>query len=401
MNILVTDGNTRAALAIVKSLGRKNHTVIVGNEKQPSLASSSKYCSGSFVYPNPAKDTDRFISALLKVIKEKKIDVVLPVTDITTLSVSENKRALEDCCKVPFADYKKIDFVSNKYEAIRTAQSLDIPVPKTFFLMSPDQIHSLPEDIPYPVVIKPSRSRIRSGNRWISTNVTYANTLQELKTIILGKDITEFPLLLQERIYGPGIGIFVCYQHGRLVAIFSHRRIREKPPSGGVSVLRESIPPSPLARQFSETFFDHIKWHGVAMAEFKLDHRDNIPKLMEINGRFWGSLQLAIDAGMDFPLILLRTIQNDQLEPVIDYKLGVRTRWFWGDVDALLMMLFKKKNELKLPSGHVGRMRYLLNFLKLWGKNLHYEVLSLDDIRPWIFETVHWFSNNHQRKPEQ
>ena len=60
--------------------------------------------------------------------------------------------------------------------------------------------------------------------------------------------LTRYPSLIQERIVGPGIGVFVLCDHGRLLAAFAHRRLREKPPSGGASVLCESVAVDPGAR---------------------------------------------------------------------------------------------------------------------------------------------------------
>ena len=109
-------------------------------------------------------------------------------------------------------------------------------------------------------------------------------------------------MLLQERIEGPGVGVFVCCDRGEPVALFAHRRLREKPPSGGVSVLCESAAARSDRRATSATrLLQALDWRGVAMVEFKRDLRDGSLRLMEINGRFWGSLQLAIDAGVEFP----------------------------------------------------------------------------------------------------
>lgn len=288
MKILVTDGDNRAALAITRSLGKKGNKIIIGERQQPSLASSSKYCYDHFAYPDPAVYMNEFIETLIQVVREKEVDVIFPVSDISTILVSENKNAFEQYCEVPFSNSDKITSVANKAYVANIAKKLGIPVPRTIYISRPEQVYSLPEDMPFPVVVKSYRSRVKTDHGWISTVVTYANNKEELTYIVKSKNSVEYPLLIQERIYGPGIGVFSCYNLGKLVAMFSHRRLREKPPSGGVSVLRESIPVSPLGREYSEKLFNHLNWHGVAMAEFKLDRRDNIPKLMEINGRFLG-----------------------------------------------------------------------------------------------------------------
>ncbi len=153
-------------------------------------------------------------------------------------------------------------------------------------------------------------------------------------------------------------------------------------------MLRESVEVSAAARDFSTRLLDRLKWHGVAMVEFKLDERDGVPKLMEINGRFWGSLQLAIDAGVDFPGILVDISNGNKVEPKYTYELGVKTRWLWGDIDSLLMILLKKRATLNLPEGHPGRLRALLDFFGSSGGRSRLEVESLDDIRPALHESL-------------
>jgi predicted ATP-grasp superfamily ATP-dependent carboligase len=77
------------------------------------------------------------------------------------------------------------------------------------------------------------------------------------------------------------------------------------------------------------------------MEKYKLDEATGVPYLMEINGRLWGSLQLAIDAGVDFPTMLVAAATGGEPRPVTYYRSDVRSRWWWGDVDHLLLRLQK------------------------------------------------------------
>jgi hypothetical protein len=60
---------------------------------------------------------------------------------------------------------------------------------------------------------------------------------------------------------------------------------------------------------------------------------------MEVNGRFWTSLQLAIDAGVDFPRLWLALLQGQCVEPAPTYTVGVTARWLWGDVKRFVNIL--------------------------------------------------------------
>src|SRR6185436_4020752 len=129
--------------------------------------------------------------------------------------------------------------------------------------------------------------------QWVTCGTGYATRAEDLFARLDSLEPAVFPLLIQERIIGPGVGVFVCCDGSDVLATFAHRRIREKPPSGGVSVLCESAAVDPIAKEHAIALLRAMQWRGVAMVEFKQNDSDGTLRLMEINGRFWGSLQLA------------------------------------------------------------------------------------------------------------
>jgi predicted ATP-grasp superfamily ATP-dependent carboligase len=175
------------------------------------------------------------------------------------------------------------------------------------------------------------------------------------------------------------------------VAVCGHRRIRETPPSGGVSVYREAIaPPATLVAQ-SRALLDQFDWKGVAMVEYKVQESTGTPYLMEINGRFWGSLQLAIDAGVDFPNLLVDSALGAHSGRRPDeIREGVRSRWEWGDVNHLIARLRRSSTQLALPPGSPGRGDALLDFFH-WRRGDRLEVLRMGDLGPFVRETIDWF----------
>jgi len=390
MKILVTDGDNRAALAITRSLGR-NHEVIVGAQRRRSLASVSRGCRDSFAYPDPVRDPSGFLGALREEVQRRRIDVLIPVADVTTIPVAEHRNDFLPC-RIPVAEADIIKRAADKVEVMALAESLGVPCPRGIAVQNPQDAARRAGELGFPLVVKPGRSRVRVEDRWLSTSVRIAGDAAELERILGELHPAAFPVLLQERIQGPGVGLFLCCEHGRPVAVFSHERLREKPPSGGISVLRESIAVDENARDFAQRLLGALPWHGVAMVEFKRDERDGLPKLMEINGRFWGSLQLAIDAGIDFPSLLVQMLDDRSMPAVTQYRIGVRSRWFWGDVDATLMLLTKAAERARMPHGHQGRLQALAAFLSPQGRDCRFEVLRLNDLRPWLLESWQWFA---------
>jgi len=189
-----------------------------------------------------------------------------------------------------------------------------------------------------------------------------------------------YPVLLQRHVSGVGEGFFALRWQGRLVAMFAHRRLREKPLSGGVSVYRESIALDERLALPGRRLLDTLDWTGVAMIECKRDPATGQQYVMEMNGRFWGSLQLAIDAGVDFPALLARCIAGDVPLECPSYRVGVRSRWFWGDVDHLY---------LRLKSGG-PRVAPILDLLRMRSGRDYGEIWRWTDPAPFLAESLQW-----------
>jgi predicted ATP-grasp superfamily ATP-dependent carboligase len=144
-------------------------------------------------------------------------------------------------------------------------------------------------------------------------------------------------------------------------------------------------------REYAVRLMGHLKWNGVAMVEFKVDKLIGSPMLMEINGRFWGSLQLALDAGLNLPYLLVQMVNGVRLD-VADhpYRVGTKSRWLLGDLDHLLIRLTKSDEKLHLDADAPSRWRCLARFLKMYEADLHYEVERVTDPGPAWQEYRSW-----------
>jgi predicted ATP-grasp superfamily ATP-dependent carboligase len=388
--ILVTDGEQRAALALVRSYGRAGHRVYVcASGRVRTLAGASRYCAGESAVRDPLGDADGFVADVRSLIERWGITVLVPVTDASLGAVLPRRDRLGGVV-LPFPDAAVYERASDKALVLEVARELGIAIPAQLRIASPADAMEIARSLSYPVVVKPARSVTSSENGRLKLGVTYASGAAELDERLRELDRAAYPVLLQERVVGDGVGVFVLRWEGRCLAVFSHRRLREKPPSGGVSVYCESVAPDPALIGSSLALLERLGWNGVAMIEYKLDRSIGRAYLMEINGRFWGSLQLAIDAGVDFPNLLLAAATGSPPEPVRDYRVGVRCRWWWGDVDHLLLRLRRSPTRLALPPNAPGRLRALRDFLHLMRRGDRNEVLRFDDPAPFVRETADW-----------
>jgi predicted ATP-grasp superfamily ATP-dependent carboligase len=275
------------------------------------------------------------------------------------------------------------------------ARDLDVPVPRQVELVTPG-CHEVVEreirELGLPLVLKPARSVVPEGRGVRLVGVRSFPT-PSAAIEALGEFPDEaYPILVQEHISGPGLGAFFLCKQGSSVASFAHRRIREKPPTGGVSVYRESVPLRDDVRTCSERILAHFGWNGVAMVEFKEDRATGTPYLMEVNARFWGSLQLAVDAGVDFPALLVQLSLGEECAGVSSYRTGVRSRWLWGDFDHLLWLLRASKARRRMDPTLPGRLRAVGRFLVPWRPGDRLEVLRAGDPGPFLRESARWFS---------
>jgi len=276
---------------------------------------------------------------------------------------------------VPFPDLETYRKASNKAAILAEARKVGLAVPETVVL--DHRGAELPGGDFFPAVLKPHRSVV-GGRRF---GVQFVDTPDQCRAALRGLAPVAFPVLLQRRIQGAGEGLFVLRWNGRIVAEFAHRRLREKPPEGGVSVLRESIALDEELAAAGRRLLDALDWQGVAMIECKRDESSGRAVLMEINGRLWGSLQLAIDAGVDFPRLLVACAMGARVPSVTRYRVGVRSRWFWGDVDHLYL-------RLRNGGGAAGKLAALRDFLGTGFRRTREEIWRWRDPAPFLLESL-------------
>ena len=392
MRVLISDGNERAALAATRALGQRQIQVVVGAERSKSLAASSKYCSGSFSYPSPYVDPTGFVSRILEIVKRDPFTALFPMSDIAMQILGPEKEEFEKYTRVPVPHWSVFEAVSDKWNLMKLASSLQVPIPETIFVPAGDIEGVLGDISSFPVVVKPGRSLIQRTGTWCKTSVHYANNAEELQQLYRQIEYLRQPSLVQRRVVGEGQGLFALMNRGEPLVLFAHKRLREKPPSGGVSVLRESVELPKDMADYALRLLQHVGWHGVAMIEFKIDRDRGVPLLMEANGRFWGSLQLAIDAGVDFPYLLYQLATGQPIQvPINGYRSGVKSRWLLGDLDHLLLRLFNPEGRLHLPPGVPSKWQSLGNFCRFLQRRTYYEVERFNDLGPGIYEWCHYF----------
>lgn len=387
MSVLVTDADGNHALAVVRSLGRHGLRVAATDSKWYAKSFFSRYCTQSALCPSPAQGVGEFLNRLHRIAEKLRPTVLMPMTERTILALTtdrnENGRRLP-LAPLPGQDSLRIAF--DKQLTVELAESLGLGVPRTLSFSQLPDFRQLGYQISYPAVIKPRRSEtLTTDNRIVPGGaVEYCMHPGELETKYLTvHQRAPFPLI-QEFVPGEGYGICALYDHGKIRSLFAHRRLRMVHPTGSGSSLRESIAPPPDMARAARCLLEALAWHGVAMVEFKRDARNGALKLMEINGRFWNSLPLAVAAGVDFPWLLYRLATEGRVQECFNYRPGVKCRWLAGDISHLAGV-FRGR-----PTGWTDqfptRQEALSDFLKFFGQDLYYDNPWLSDPLPFVAE---------------
>ncbi len=323
-SVLVTDAQMRSSLAVIRSLGEKKIEVTAGEDTYWCTGFFSKYSKKIIRYPSPKKEKELFQQAILSEIKHNSYDIIIPVADACLLPLLEIKDEISEYSQLCIPDKEIFMRAYDKSQTLAYADEIGVPTPDWHVIHSLSSLSEYSCDFRYPIIIKPC---ISSGSRGFHIINNY-NELSDLLPPLLEK---YGKMLIQEYIpNGSEFGIYTIMNfQSEICGLTLQKRIRSYPTKGGPSTLRETIPMEkyvPCIKK-AEQLLKKIQWNGISMVEFRIDKRSGIPKLMEINPRFWGSLNLSILSGVNFPYLLYQLYTEGSINHKYTYIPGVRSRW--------------------------------------------------------------------------
>jgi len=318
ITVAVTDPEYKHTLGIVRTLGQLGIKIYLLSSKKGSLCSYSKYSAGEIIVHGDCSCDD-----LIKELKDREVELIIPVGANSFRKFVPLKPTLHKAgIHIVSVDFETLNLALSKKETYKLADELGVPYPRTYYLESIDDLKFIKKNLSFPCVIK---GAYETGFNVVDYAVDESDLEEKYikvcnKYSLHGKNLP----IVQEYIKGFGCGFFAVYNKGKCGLTFQHRRIREYPPSGGASVCAESFRHR-LVEEFGRRLLDSLKWHGVAMVEFKM-RKDGIPVLMEINPKFWGSLDLALEAGVNFPKAIVDIYLGENVSYSNNYKF-IRYHW--------------------------------------------------------------------------
>ena len=367
-SVLITNYSYKNALAAVRDIGSKGVKVYTcGPPIRNKVASLSVYSSGYSTYTSPNKDVNRFVTDIRRILSTSDYDIIIPIGVDTTIPVSYFKKELLEYTRVPVADYEILEKVHDKYETIKAARSVGVPVPKTSILSAESTNE---ESFEYPLVIKARKGAAGSGTRYVTSEDDFRKVVSEFNQR-KSDDIHDYEKpMIQEYIPGDLMDVCVLFNNGKPRGALAQRRVITYPPSGGVGIVNETVKDTELI-ELALRLLKKMKWHGVAQVEFKKD-KEGIPRLMEINPKFWGTLELSIAAGLHFPYMLYKMTMDGDIEPNFRYESNLQIWWYFAHLPQIFFAYIKNRDKFYTAMSEANIRRI--------------SDLSLPDIKPHIFQ---------------
>lgn len=323
---LVLGDDGRSCLTVVRSLGRHGIDVLLGTESADSIVPRSRYVARAIRLPPTESHVDEWVAELRSLLRREVVELVVPCADEAVVPLATNRSEFEQLARLAIPDEPGFELSYRKDRTVALARELDVPVPTTVLVNRPEDLEAVRahESLSFPLVVKPVSSKVWKAGRRTDLRVSRVHEEQELEQVAGGL-LHTVPVLIQSHFEGVGVGQEFLANEGTILDAFQHQRVHE-PLAGGGSSYRKSAPLDERMLECSRRLLAHARWTGVAMVEYRVDPRTGSFVLMEINGRFWGSLPLAVAAGVDFPYRLYELMVHGRPGSPTAYRTGLYAR---------------------------------------------------------------------------
>lgn len=322
-DVILTYCWNRVGYTILKSLHQKGLKVWAADTSKRNICSMSKFCTGSFTYPDPFTEEDAFIQVLKDKVAELRPRVLMPTHDESVVIMRHRDEFPADLI-IPYDGEEKLLLLANKAESTELARKAGVPVPEVY--KSIDEVKS------YPVVFKTVIGNSAKG-------VFFPKDREELVKLMDKHKDEE--TLLEEWIGGTDYSVD-CVRWDGFCKTSVYHALVTKTDGGGTTTQREIVY-MPQLEAAALKLMDAVDFHGVCGLDFRYDAENNKIAYIETNARFTGGLATPVAAGFDIPWIVYKLATEGKYTEPINVRIGTRTKWILGDIITLVGRILKFK----------------------------------------------------------
>lgn len=306
--VLVTGCGGPAAISFIESVSHWTEVEVFSADVDP-------YAAGLYLVGQsrrlivPRGDDPGFAERMLELCRQHAIDVLVPTVDSELLPLSEQRERFEgNSTRLIMAKAETLQMSLDKHRLL-TACAEVVPVPRSKLIQPNEPV----PPVPFPQFVKP---RFGSGSR----GATIVASEAELGAAL---GYTE-DMLVQQLLPGREFSVDVlCDPGGKVVAAVPRERLKV---DSGVAITSRVLKCTRL-QSYASAVARCIGLTGVANIQFKEDFA-GIPRLLEVNPRFPGTMSLTVAAGVNMPLLALQHTLGYDTAPLGDFKEVAMTRVF-------------------------------------------------------------------------
>ncbi|MGW2149709.1 ATP-grasp domain-containing protein [Nonomuraea bangladeshensis] len=351
--LIVETGFSRGALAAVRSLAAAGWEVGVGAPAGAGLASSSRYRRRRHLVPAAHEDRDAFLAAVRRAVRDHGYDVVFGAGEAEVLALSLLRDQVGAI--VPHAGHRQVVRAIDKQELSEAAESVGILTARA---LDPSTLASstLDPSAPDPSALAPSAldpsalaPSALAGERpplvvksRLHAHPERPGAPPRIDTLVVpGPEAARRRVDEVRRLGGePRVEEFhegrlmayaaVTAVGGRVVCDCMQVASRIWPPRAGASCRAETVRVDPPISDRAARLLAALGWFGLAQLQFVVPE-DGRPRLIDLNGRFYGSMALATAAGANLPAAWAALAVGHDVPPT-RARPGVRYQWLEGDL---------------------------------------------------------------------
>lgn len=376
--ILVLDAHKNAAVVFSRALAGEGVDITAGGWSRLSPGMLSRQTSERFLYPSPYEHPDQFIAELRRHLQRNEYFAVIPITDLSHVLLSKHKRRLERTGTAVGAEsWEKFVSANNKKSLAALLEDLSVPGPYTRAPESVGAVDGMKDEFSYPVLIKPQYTTVRTDEgSYIEARVSEENYVHDPAELAARYRslVEKYPYftrdlpIIQEVISGTVMATCGLAEDGEFVEYFQEERLRMFPVDGGSSALRQGIR-HPKMAEYARKVVAALDWTGPIYVEF-IKTPDDDCYVLEVNGRYWGSVGCAVCGGVNVPLLHYRQLKGIDSPPSRPYQVGLKQRrLFYTDIKWL---------AAQLDAGNGGALvPFLVSFF-----DSDHDLLAFDDPLP-------------------
>ena len=397
MTVLVTCGHTRAGLAAVRGLGRAGVAVAVAAPQRPALAMWSRYATTTLLLPDAASEAKRFAAAVADELSGRHADGALAATDAALWALSRWRSGLSANAQAFLPPHEAVVLSLDRSALRDRARSLGVAAVPTWRIDSAKDVEPVVLRLQQQVagadgrlwaLVRPMVPSVEreDGTRRVATAIPVESVGGMRRLLYDREDLVDGGCLVELRPPGDYLGYGAVCRDGEVIAEVFQERLRERGDLSGVSTFARTIPVDDAIRSAGRAILKGLKFNGPCLVEFTRGDDDAV-RLVNVIPRLWGSLALAMHAGVNVPWLVTRLARGDDVEPGQISRPGVVWRWVVGDLEVLAQRLGRLLSRVE-GRGVIRRraagLRELLELRDLW--QARPDVFELDDPMPSALE---------------